>query len=148
MDVEKDKMLHCRIVLFFLERTQTTTGIIPETSYQDTTSAICIFQHEIYKKKKTKNFLLLRQTLFLGLLLIDPRPVLENYPEQGQASFHTVVSQISQDATSSLFQVGNFPHLKSPFLVITLISPSLLLSWNIVSNLSEINLPCPPQALE
>lgn len=101
------------------------------------------FSMKFIKKKKTKNFLLLRQTLFLGLLLIDPRPVLENYPEQGQASFHTVVSQISQDATSSLFQVGNFPHLKSPFLVITLISPSLLLSWNIVSNLSEINLPCP-----
>ena len=55
-----------------------------------------------------------------------------------QASFYTVVSQISEDTTSSLSRC-TFPLLASPFLPVTPISPSLLFSLNSVSNLSEIN---------
>ena len=56
-------------IVVFLERTQTPNEIIPVTSQQDTTSAPSLFQHEIGFEK---NFFLLRQTLSLELLQIDP----------------------------------------------------------------------------
>lgn len=134
MDVKKIKTFHYRIVFFFPWKDIDTKWNYP----WDILPRYCISHSHILASNGQKIFLL-RQTLFVEFLLTDLSSVLGNYTVQGQTSFLMVVSQIFEDITSSLFQDSSSAHLTSPFLTLTPILPSLLLSWNNILNLSEIN---------